>query len=103
MDRIAELEKEEKFARKSMKVGIRAAFSAGIGLAVFLLQKIFSGMAPDDGMNAIIDGVCLMLVAYAGVVVATFIFRRRWILRVNMAMTWLVMPAIVIHLLMTHL
>lgn len=94
---------EDRRNRKMMKTGIRAAFSGGIGLAIFLMQAIFGGMAPDERMNILINDVCLMLMAYAAVIFTVFIARREWLLRVNMLMLYLVMPCIVAKLLMTYL
>ena len=86
-----------------MKTGIIAAFSGGIGLAIFLLQKIFSGIAPADNMNAMIDGVCLMLMGYAAAIFAVYVLRRSWLLRANLLLLYVVMPLILLKLFATHM
>lgn len=97
------IEREHRLAKKMMKTGMIAAFSGGIGLAIFLLQKIFSGMAPADNMNAMIDGICLMLISYAAAIFAVYLFRRDWLLRVNMVLLYVVMPLIVLKLFAAHM
>lgn len=97
------LEKELKHAKKMMKTGMIAAFSGGIGLATFLLQKIFSGMAPADHMNAMIDSVCLMLIGYAAAIFVVYLFRRNWLLRANLVLLYVVMPLILLKLFATHM
>lgn len=97
------LEKELRRAKKMMKTGMIAAFSGGIGLAIFLLQKIFSGMAPADHMNAMIDGVCLMLIGYAVAIFVIYLFRRSWLLRANLVLLYVVMPLILLKLFATHM
>lgn len=95
--------REEKQNKKMMRTGIRAAFSGGIGLAIYIMQKIFGGMAPDKNMNILINDVCLMMIAYAAVIFAVFIVRRELLLRCNAALLYLIMPCILIKLLMTYL
>ena len=95
--------KEEKQAKKIMRVGIRAAFSGGIGLAIYLMQKVFGGMAPDENMNILIDNVCLMLMAYAAAIFVIYIFRRKILLKCNLLLVYVVMPCIALKLLMTYL
>lgn len=90
--------REDRHARKMMKAGIISAFSGGIGLAIYLLQKIFSGIAPDDDTNRLIDSVCLTLMGYAAAIFITYIIKRDWLLRVNMVLLYAVIPGIAIKL-----
>ena len=99
----AALEKERKLERKMMNTGILAAFSGGIGLAIYVMQSIVGGMAPDKGMNALIDDVCLLLVAYTGVILAVFIVRRKALLKVNFVMLYIILPAILLKLFSAYL
>jgi hypothetical protein len=84
--------REERHAKKMVKAGMMAAFSGGIGFAIFILQRIFSGMAPDAGMNAMIDGVCIMLMVYAAVILMAYLFCRSWLLRANMVFLYAILP-----------
>jgi hypothetical protein len=95
--------KEEKRDKKMMRTGIRAAFSGGIGLAIFLIQKVSGGMAPDQNMNILIGDACLMMIAYAAIIFAVFILHRQILLKCNAALLYLIMPCIAAKLLMTYL
>ncbi len=97
------LEKEHRRAKKMMKIGILSAFSGGIGLAVFLLQMLFSGMSPSDSMNKLINGTCLVLMSYTGVVFAVYILKRDWLLKINPVLLYVVVPGILMKLFMTYM
>lgn len=84
--------------KKMMRTGMIAAFSGGIGLAIYLMQKIFGGMAPDANMNAMIDSVCLLLIAYMAAIFAVFILRRNALLQVNFVLLYLVIPCVLLKL-----
>ncbi len=60
--------------KKMMRTGMIAAFSGGIGLAIYLMQKMFGGIAPAENMNAMIDDVCLLLMAYMAAIFAASSF-----------------------------
>lgn len=96
-------QREERQAKKMVKVGMIAAFSGGIGFAVFILQRIFSGIAPDAGINAIIDGACVMLMSYTGAIFLLYLFGRPWLLRGNMVLLYVVMPLWLIQLISGHM
>ncbi len=92
--------REERQAKKMVKAGLMAAFGGGVGLATWLLQRIFSGLTSSDSTNAMIDTICLMLIAYAVVIFASFIFLRNWVLKINMIMVYAVIPGILLKLFM---
>jgi len=94
---------DEKKTRKMMRTGIIAAFSGGIGLAIYLMQKIFGGMAPDPTMNILIDDVCLMLMAYTVLIIAVFILRRNALLKVNFVLVYIVFPCLLLKLFSDYL
>lgn len=93
-----DIDAEKKQAKKMMRTGIIAAFSGGIGLAIYLMQKIFDGMAPDQGMNHMIDTVCLILMAYTAIIFTVFIVRRPMLLRVNFVLLYIIIPAVLFKL-----
>lgn len=95
--------REDRHSRKMMKAGILSAFSGGIGLAIYLLQKIFSGIAPDANTNRLIDSVCLTLMGYAAAIFITYIIKRDWLLRVNAVMLYAVIPGIMLKLFSQYL
>ncbi|MDB5491231.1 MAG: hypothetical protein JWO78_1080 [Micavibrio sp.] len=84
--------------KKMMRTGMIAAFSGGIGLAIYLMQKAFGGIAPADNMNAMIDSVCLLLIAYMAAIFAVFVIRRPVLLKVNFVLLYLVIPAVLVKL-----
>lgn len=84
--------------QKMMRVGMIAAFSGGIGLAIYLMQKIFGGMAPAENMNTMIDDVCLLLVAYMAAIFAVFIIRRTMLLKVNFILLYIIIPCLLAKL-----
>ena len=84
--------------KKMMRTGMIAAFSGGIGLAIYLMQKIFGGIAPDENMNVMIDDVCLLLIAYMAAIFAVFIIRRSALLKVNFVLLYIVIPCILAKL-----
>ena len=94
---------DPKKSRKMMNTGMMAAFSGGIGLAIYIMQKIFGGMAPDANMNSLIDSTCLLLIAYTAVIVAVFILRRPLLLRVNFVLLYIVLPCVLLKLFGTYL
>jgi hypothetical protein len=102
IDRAALL-REDRIAKKMVKAGMMAAFSGGIGFAIFMLQRIFSGMAPDAGMNAMIDGICVMLMVYAVAILLTYLFARAWLLRANMVFLYALMPLWIFKLFGDHM
>lgn len=95
--------REERHAKKLVKAGMMAAFGGGIGFAIFILQRIFSGMAPDAGMNAMIDGVCIMLMVYAAIILMTYLFCRPWLLRMNMVFVYAIMPLWIFKMFSEHM
>jgi len=98
-----ELEKERKFYRKAMRVGLRAAFMGGIGLAFFILQSLFSGIATDQRVNTLISSVALLLMAYGAAILVTYAVRRNMVLRVNLIMMMVVLPGGAIHIILQYL
>jgi hypothetical protein len=97
------LEKERAQAKKMMRIGIIAAFSGGIGLAIFLMQMLFSGMSPSDDMNILINGTCLILMSYTGIVTALYLFRRDWLLSANPFLLYVLIPGALLKLYMSYL
>lgn len=96
----AALAKEERQSKKMVKAGLMAAFGGGAGLAIWILQRIFSGLTASESTNAMIDHVCLMLMAYAAVIFISFIFMRPWLLRINLIMVYAVLPGVLLKLFM---
>lgn len=96
----AELARQERETKKMIKAGLMAAFGGGAGLALWLLQRIFSGLTASDSTNAIIDHICIMLIAYAALIFISFIFLRKWLLKINLIMVYAVMPGILLKLFM---
>lgn len=98
-----EIEKERKFYRKAMRVGLRAAFFGGIGLAIFILQTLFSGITPDEKINTMISSIALLLMAYGAGILVTYAVRRAMVLRVNLIMLAVVLPGGMIHIILQYL
>ena len=97
------VEQDRLRSKKIMRIGILSTFSGGIGLATFLLQRFFSGMARSDDMNALIDWTCVILMAYAGAIFAVYIFRRGWLVPVNSVLLYLVIPGFLLKLFTAYL
>lgn len=95
---IYETDPTVKQSKKMMRIGMIATFSGGIGLAIYLMQKIFGGIAPAENMNAMIDSVCLLLMAYTAAIIAVFIIRRAILIRVNFVLLYIVFPVILLKL-----
>lgn len=95
--------REDRMAKKMVKAGMMAAFSGGIGFAIFALQRVFSGMAPDEGMNTMIDGVCIMLMVYAIMILILYLFCRSWLLRMNMVFVYAIMPLWIFKMFSDHM
>lgn len=96
---MAQIAKEESLARKRFRAGLLAALGGGAGLAMWLLQRIFDGLTGSESYNTAIDQVSLLLIAYAAVMVAGFIFMRGWVLKINMIMTWAIIPGVILKIL----
>lgn len=94
----AALEKEQRRTRKMMRAGVISAFCGGGGLAIWLLQRIFSGLTGSESVNGIIDSISLMLMGYTAVIFVTFVVRRAWVLKADAIMKYAVMPGIVLKL-----
>jgi hypothetical protein len=97
---MAIIAKEERIAKKRVKAGIMAALGGGAGFALYLLQRIFDGLTGSDATNAMIDNICLMLMAYAVTIIVSFIFFRKWVLKINMIMVYAVIPGILLKIFM---
>lgn len=86
-----------------MRAGMIAAFSGGIALAIYLIQVVFGGIAPDQGINALINSVCLLLIAYMVAIFAVFIVRRGMLLQVNFVLLYIVIPCVLAKLFSEYL
>lgn len=95
---LAAIAKEERQNRKRMHVGIVAGFSGGIGLALFLLNKIFSGITASETTNTLLDHVCLTMMLYTAIIILVFLFRRKWLLLANNLLLYLIVPGILLKI-----
>lgn len=95
----AALEKEQRRTKKMMRAGVISAFCGGSGLAIWILQRIFSGLTGSENVNNVIDSISLMLMGYTAVIFVTFIVRRAWVLKADAIMKYAVMPGIALKLL----
>ena len=100
---IYDTDPKAKEAKKVMRIGMVAAFSGGIGLAIYLMQKMFGGMAPAENMNEMIDSVCLILMTYTAAIIAIFILRRRVLVKVNFVLLYIVIPLTLVKLAMAYM
>lgn len=92
------VQQERKLAKKMMRAGLTAAFCGGGGLAIFLLQRIFSGLTSSDTLNANIDSACLLLMVYAGAIFASFVFLRAWLPKIHLVMFYIVIPIVLFQI-----
>lgn len=91
---------EQRRSKKMVQAGLMAAFGGGVGLALWILQRIFPGLTSSDSTNAMIDTFCLMLIAYAAIILGSFIFLRNWVLKINLIMVYAVIPGVLLKLFM---
>lgn len=98
----ASTQEDRAKARKMMRAGILSAFAGGMGLAVFLLQILFSGLSSSEEVNAAINGTCLILISYAGAVIALYLFKRNWLLGLNPIMFYVLVPGAILRLWIGH-
>ncbi|GEM_PF-994455 len=89
----AELKKEKQQKRLLLK----SAGAAGLGLGLLLLKFLivpFLGENAEAEKALVAFGWCL--IAYGGAIVLSFIFLKKHIFKINLLLTWIVLPLIVI-------
>ncbi len=93
----AELKKEKKI-NKLLK---KSAWAIGAGIGMVLLKFLVAPFLGDNenAEKALgILGWCL--VAYGATIVLSFVFLRKFLFKVNLLLTWVVMPVIFLKLFM---
>ncbi len=93
--------KKEKKIGRIMRNGV---LSAGIGVGLFFLRFLVTPFLGDneEAQTALfIFSLCLM--GYGALLILTFIFKRDWLFKINLVLTWLVFPLILLKMLMAFL
>lgn len=79
----------------------KSAYGLGIGIGLFVLQFLIAPFLGDHEVaNKTLGAFVTSLLVYGGVNVLTFIVRRDWLGRVDMALVWIIIPAILLKLIM---
>lgn len=93
----AEKNQEKKIKRLLQK----SAWAIGAGVGLFLLKVV---VVPFLGDNEAAERALVIfsscLVAYGGILILAFVFWRKMLFKINLALSWVIMPAVFIKLLM---
>ena len=99
-----QLKAELKIEKKTKKLMKKSAWAAGLGIGLLLLKFLVTPFIGDNeqAQKALfIFGWCL--VAYGAITVLSFMFLKKFMFKINMLMTWVIMPMIFVKLLMSAL
>lgn len=93
----AEIKQEKKTKRLLKKSAW--AIGGGIGLIVIkLLITPFIGDSPEIEANMVKAGLCLA--GYGLAVILSFVFLRKFLFKIDLLLTWIILPLIALKLLM---
>jgi len=93
----AELKKEKKIKRLLVK----SAWAMGLGVGLLLLKFVIAPMIGSNEQTEKALGIfSWCLIAYGGAIILTFMFLRNFLFKVNILLSWTVMPLIFLKLLM---
>ena len=90
--------RQEKKIKRLLK---KSAWAIGIGFGLFLLKIVivpFLGSNEDVEKALLIFSLCL--IAYGGILVLSFMFLRTMLSKIDLALSWVIMPAFLVKILM---
>lgn len=93
---------EQRLNKKVRRVARNGAFSIGGGVGLFFMGMLYPH---EDGANHIarlFNNLALVMILYGVVMLATVMFKRRLVPPMNLVMTWLVLPTLVLFLFSRH-
>lgn len=96
-DHKAELKKEKKVKRLLKK----SAWSVGLGVGLLLLKFIIVPMLGIGETEAgAVTAFAWLLVFYGAAIILSFVFLRKFIFKINIVMSWVVLPVLAAKILM---
>jgi hypothetical protein len=100
---VSVLDKEERQKKKTRRIAMAGAWSAGIGVGVLiarLISPVF--MEPDEATNAIFSQASMALILYGIAQLASVLFLSRHAGKIDMILTYIVMPAVIIKIIIDY-
>lgn len=91
---------ELKQEKKQKRLFIKSAWAAGLGFGLLLLKFAivpFLGENEQAEKALVIFAWCL--IGYSAAIVLSYLFMRKHVFKVNLLLTWVVMPLIFVKLL----
>lgn len=100
---IGDPEKRERKREKKVKRLLRkSAYAAGIGAGLFVLRFVIAPFLGDsEQVNAALTGLSLCLIAYGVLLIITFVVKKEWLFRADMLLSWVIIPAIALKIILS--
>lgn len=92
---------EEKKQKKFMKIGRNGALAFGCGLGLWLMKLFYPQHEGAEKIADLFGETGLILLVYGAIVVAALILKREAAPAVNFFMSWIIVPAWLLYLLVT--
>lgn len=97
----AALRRAEKKERKIKKITGRAFIVAGLGIGLFFLKFLIIpvlGLKDDPEIVNAISTCSLYMIFYGVVLALVFLFKRDFVVKANLVMTYIVVPLMIVKI-----
>ncbi len=96
-----DLDKQErKKEKKIQRLLKKSAYAVGLGIGLLLLKFVvvpFLGESEQTEKALGLFSYCLIL--YGASIIVTFIVKKDWLIKVDLLLSWVIMPLILVKLL----
>jgi hypothetical protein len=89
---------EQRLNKKVRKAARNGALSVGGGVGLFFMGMLYPHEEGADHIASLFTNLALVMILYGAVMLATVMFRRRLVPPMNLLMTWLVLPTLILFL-----
>ena len=93
---------EERLNKKVRKAARNGALSVGGGVGLFFMGMLYPHEEGADHIAKLFSNLALVMILYGVVMLVTVMFRRRLVPPMNLVMTWVVLPTLILFLFSQH-
>ena len=90
---------EEKREKKLKKLGRKASYAIGGGVALWLFQLLYPQHEGAEAIAKIFRQLSPVLILYGVTIFGFMIFKPKWLFKMNFLLVWFILPTYVLYLL----
>lgn len=91
-----EEEQNTRKAKKIRRIGRSGAYGLGGGIGLWFMNSIYPYEEGAEKMAELFGYIAMVLLFYGVVTLASIIFKRKLVTKINMLMVWFIIPTAVI-------